>query len=71
MALIAAAAVTRNVPEGFSIEHGESISISYLRKSIPKAVWKHCCKRGDRANSNRSNHNESIHKKISAFGITL
>jgi hypothetical protein len=41
MAVVNAAAVTRNVAERFSIEDSEAISIPDFRRSISQTLWKH------------------------------
>jgi hypothetical protein len=69
VAVVHAAAVTRNVPQGFAVEHSETISISDFGRSIPETIGKHrdrrelidvipCPERSARQ-PNRSRHNQS------------
>ena len=41
VAVVHAAAVTRNVPQGIAVEHRETISISDFGRSVPEAIGKH------------------------------
>ena len=41
VAVVHAAAVTRNVPQGIAVEHRETIRISDFGWSIPEAIGKH------------------------------